>query len=265
MTFLPTRLSLTSFKGRLYALVGVSVLALGLFAVIAVYSIRDGTDNLSEVYERQVEPAAALHVMEEAFKDVRFRLAGYLLDQLPAVGNTNHLHEARGKIFDNWLRFKQATAGNVFEKHERELIAQIDATLGNVDAMFAKLGQGYQTDDKRLLTQVLEDEWPFAIHAALLKPISHMVKTQQAAVGVTYEASVERGGDKIALGIAILTVMTLLLAGVALRLATGLTLRLDTAVGTANHFAAGVSIRQMFVTWPDTDGRGVSTSRPACL
>ena len=239
MTFLPTGLSLTSFKGRLYALVGVSVLALGLFAVIAVYSIRDGTESLSEVYERQVEPAAALHAMEEALKDVRFRLAGYLLDQLPAVGNTNHLREAHGKIFDNWLRFKQATAGNAFEDHERELISQINGKLGNVDAMFAKLEQGYQSDDKRLLTQVLEDEWPFAIHAALLKPISHMVKMQQAAVGATYEASVERGNDKIALGIAILTVMTLLLAAFATRLTTGLTRRLDTAAEIANRVAAG--------------------------
>ncbi len=239
MTLLSAGLSLTSFKGRLYALVGVSVLALGLFAVIAVYSIRDGTESLSEVYERQVEPAAALHAMEEALKDVRFRLAGYLLDQLPAVGNTNHLREARGKIFDNWQHFKQATVGNAFGDREREWIAQIDGKLGNVDAMFAKLEQGYQNDDKRLLTRMLEDEWPFAIHATLLKPISHMVKMQQAAVGATYEASVERGADKIALGIAILTVMTLLLAAFAMRLATGLTRRLDTAAGIANRVAAG--------------------------
>ncbi len=239
MTFLPAGLSLTSFKGRLYALVAVSVLALGVFAAIAIYSIHDGTESLSEVYERQIEPAAALHEMEEALKDVRFRLAGYLLDQMPAVGNTNHLREARDKIFDNWLRFKQATADNAFSEHERGLIAQIDRHLGNIDSVFAKIAHGYQNDDKPLLTGVLEDEWPFTIHVTLLKPISHMVIVQRAAVGATYEASVEYGRQRIALGIAILTVMTLVLAVFAARLATGLTRRLDKAGEVAKRVAAG--------------------------
>lgn len=233
------RLSPVSFRLRLYALVAMSVLSLGVFAGLTIYSIHDGATRLSTVYERQVDPAAALHEMEGALKDVRFRLAGYLLDQLPAVGNLNHLEEAHGIIFESWDRFKDKTAGNRFDVRERELIAQIDRHLGNIDAVFDKLARGYRHDDKQALTTVLEDEWPFAIHAALLKPISYMVLAQQAAVGATYEESVEHGRQRIALGIAILTLAILLLAVIAARMARALTRRLDTAAEAANRVAAG--------------------------
>jgi diguanylate cyclase (GGDEF)-like protein/PAS domain S-box-containing protein len=228
-----------SFKQRLYALVGVSALALVLFATVAIYGIRDGLSSLSDVYERQVEPAAALHQMEEALKDVRFRLAAYLLDQMPAVGNVNHLQEARTKAIDNWRRFQEATANNPFEDGDRELIARIEKNIGNIDSVFRQLAQGYRNDDKSALTAVLEDEWPFAIHAALLKPIAQLLLVQQAAVGTVYETRVARSEHQVSLGVVILTVATLLLAAFAARLAAGLTRRLDDASGVADRVAAG--------------------------
>lgn len=234
-----TRISLTSFKGRLYLLVVVSALSLGVFAATAIYSIRDASEHLSAVHEHQVDPLTALHEMEGALKDVRFRLAGYLLDQLPAVGNRNHLEEARDVIFESWKRFKDKTANNDFGDLERELIAQIDRHLGNVDQMFERLARGYQQDDRQILTVILEDEWPFTIHATLLKPISRLAIMQQAHVVTTYEASVEQGRLRITLGVIILTIVTLGLATFAVRLATGLTHRLDKAAEHANRIAAG--------------------------
>ncbi len=235
----PVRRHFLGFRERLYTLVVLSVITLSLFAVVSIYNVHDGSQQLSQVYEHRVEPALALHEMEEAIKDVRFRLAGYLLDQLPAVGNLNHLEEARGAIGDNWLRFKEATSGNVFSERERDLIARIEHNLGNVEVVFSKLAKGYQNDDRDALTAILEDEWPFAIHAALLKPISHIAVMQQAAVGTTYEASVERGQHQIALQISGLTVVFVVLVAFAGRLVTSLTRRLDKAVEIANKVAAG--------------------------
>lgn len=239
MNAVPARRHFLGFRERLYALVVLSVITLSLFAVVSIYNVHDGSQQLSAVYERRVEPALALHEMEEAIKDVRFRLAGYLLDQMPAVGNLNHLEEARGAIGDNWLRFREATAGNAFDERERELIAQIERNLGNVEIMFAKLAKGYQNDDREALTAILEDEWPFAIHAALLKPITHIAVMQQAAVGTTYEASVGRGQHQIAFQISVLTVVLVVLTAFAGRLVTSLTRRLDKAAEIANKVAAG--------------------------
>ena len=147
MTLPFTWKSLTGFKGRLYALVGVSVLALVLFGSVAIYGIRDGLSSLSDVYLHQVKPAAALHEMEDGIKDVRFRLTGYLLDQMPAVGNIIHLHEARDKAILGWLRFRETTENNSFDDSERAHIAKIEKNLGNIDAVFSKLEQGYRNDD----------------------------------------------------------------------------------------------------------------------
>lgn len=235
----PARRRFLGFRGRLYVLVALSVISLSLFAVVSTYNVYDGSQQLSRVYERRVAPAAALHEMEAALKDVRFRLAGYLLDQLPAVGNLNHLEEARDAITDNWLRFKKASAGKSFDDREHEFIRQMDRNLGNIDTVFASLAQGYQNDDKQALTAILEDEWPFAIHVALLKPISHMAVAQQAAVEATYELSVERGQYQIALQISILTVVIVVLTAFAGHLVTSLTRRLDKAVELANKVAAG--------------------------
>lgn len=230
---------LGNFKGRLYTLVGVSVLALGLFASIAIYGIRDGLQSLSDVYTHQVEPAGALHEMEEALKDARFRLAGYLLNQMPAVGNINHLHEARKRAIGNWARFRQATENNSFGDSDRAHIAKIENSIGNIDTIFGRLEQGYRNDDKRGLTVVLEDEWPFVIHEALLKPIMRLAEAQQAAVSTTYEERVARSQAQITLGIAILATALLVLSAFAVRLATGVTRRLNTAADIADRVAEG--------------------------
>lgn len=259
MNVAPAHWHFLGFRGRLYALVVLSVITLSLFAVLSIYNVHDGSRQLSEVYEHRVEPAVALHEMEEAIKVVQFRLAGYLLDQLPAVGNLNHLEEARGAITDNWLRFREATAANAFDSRERELIAQIERNLGNVDTVFAKLAKGYQNDDKHALTVILEDEWPFAIHAALLKPISRMVVLQQAAVGTTYDASVERGRQQVAFQISILAAVLLVLAAFAGRLVTSLTRRLDKAAEIANRVAASDWSGAIEDTAPDEVGQLLRT------
>jgi len=232
-------LSPSSFKERLYLLIGLVAFALVLFSVFAIYNIHDGSENLSAVHERQVEPAAALLEMEGALKDVRFRLAGFLLDQMPAVGNVQHLQEALARITSSWGNFLEKTRDNAFSDSERAMITTIGRNLGNIDVLFDKMEAAYRSDDKAALTAVLEDEWPFVIHVALLKPISHMVETQQAAVLTTYEVSVETGRQQIVLGIAFLTLIILLISAFAARIIKALTDRLDMATEIAKQVASG--------------------------
>jgi diguanylate cyclase (GGDEF)-like protein/PAS domain S-box-containing protein len=220
-------------------LVGLSVFALVLFSVIAIYNIQDGANKLSTVHERQVEPAAALLEMEGTLKDVRFRIAGFLLDQMPATGNIQHLGEAHARILSSWGNFLEKTRDNEFSDTDRTLIAGIGRNLVNIDVVFDRLAAGYRHDDRTALTAVLEDEWPFAIHVALLKPISQLVSAQQAAVRTAYENSVETGRQQIVLDIAFLTLVILLILTFAMRIVKALTGRLDTATEVARHVATG--------------------------
>jgi len=54
---------------------------------VDVYSVNKGNDALAYVYENRVQPTTALQEMDSALKEIRFRMAGVLLDQMPAAGH----------------------------------------------------------------------------------------------------------------------------------------------------------------------------------
>ncbi len=164
----------TRIRTRLYSIVAVSLAMLLIFAAIGVYGIREGSRALSTVYEHQVQPRRALLGMESALKEVRFRMAGYALDQFPAVGNRIHLGEARQVIPKAWQEFKQKSRGNDFSPEQQALISTIDKNLGALPAFFEKLDRAYARDDKATIAAMLENEWPFAVHTTVLKPVSQL-------------------------------------------------------------------------------------------
>jgi methyl-accepting chemotaxis protein len=77
-----------------------------VLTVVDIYSVNKGTDALAYVYENQMQPTSALQDMDSAIKEIRFRMAGVLLDQMPTAGSRNHLKEVRGKILEDWDSFK---------------------------------------------------------------------------------------------------------------------------------------------------------------
>lgn len=228
-----------SIKTKLYSIVALSVLALVTFAGIDIYGTRQGTAALASVYEHQVEPTAALLEADRALKGVRFRMAGYLLDQLPAVGNRNDLQEARTTIPAAWVKFKAKTAGNDYSDEERALIELIDRNIDAIQPFFDKLDAAYALDEKPPVGVLLEDDWPFAIQATLLKPIGQLIPLQQAAVKSAYEQSVIFGERIIAAGIMALFVVTLVLLGLVGKLAAAITRPLGAAVTVAEKIADG--------------------------
>jgi methyl-accepting chemotaxis protein len=176
-----------------------------VLTVVDVYSVNKGNDALAYVYENRVEPTTALQEMDSALKEIRFRMAGVLLDQMPAAGSRNHLNEVRGKIFEDWGNFKKATSGNVYNEETRTQIATIDKQIALLPGFLDKLDSAYKTDEKSLIAPMLEDEWP-AFHSGLIKPISILLPEQQLAVKQTYENSKASGVRLISFGISILAI-----------------------------------------------------------
>jgi methyl-accepting chemotaxis protein len=187
-----------------------------ILAMVNVYSTNQGTDALASVYENQVVPAAALKEMDLHLKEIRFRMAGVTLGQLPGAGSKNQLDEAQADIPKQWAIYKDKTRGNALSTEAKEQIDKIDNQLGLLPPFFAKLTSAYTIEDKKTLGDMLENEWP-AFHAGLLKPIAKLVAFQEAAVKETYEKSRAHGKKLILIGISVFVVgIIILLVGISL-------------------------------------------------
>ena len=199
-----------SIKAKMFLGGLLSALISLILAAANVYSVNQGTEALSRVYERQVEPSSALQEMDRDLKEVRFRMAGVLLDQMPAAGSKNQLLEARDNVPKQWALFKEKTRDNAFSKEAAEQIAKIDSQLGALPQFLNKLEAAYSSDDKKIITTLLEDEWP-PIQSGLLKPVTQLIATQQAAVKTAYEGSLANGKKLIFIGLGIFGVTVLLM------------------------------------------------------
>ena len=180
-----------------------------VLTAVDIYSVKKGSDSLATVYENRVQPMSALQDMDSAIKEIRFRMAGVLLDQMPTAGSRVHLKEARPKILEDWANFKQASAKNTFSEETKTQIAKIDKQIALLPAFLDKLDSAYSAEQKPPIAAMLEDEWP-AFHGGLIKPISLLLPEQQRAVKETYETSKAEGKRLMLTGISIFTITILI-------------------------------------------------------
>ena len=101
-----------SFKSKLIFGCLLAVIPLLGLTIVDVYSVSKGNDALAYVYENRMQPTAALQEMDSDLKEIRFRMAGVLLDQMPSAGSRNQLQEVRGKILEDWDNYKKGTNEN---------------------------------------------------------------------------------------------------------------------------------------------------------
>ncbi len=229
----------TSICARLY-FIGALFLATSLtFAVIGVYGIHEGSRALSSVYENQVQPQRALLEIAGALKEVRFRMASYVLDQHPAVGNRIHLSEARRVIPKAWQNFEQKSRDNHFDTEQQALISTIDKNLGALPAFLEKLDRAYARDDRATIASLLENEWPFAVHTTVLKPLGKIIPVHEIQVMATYDAYVAEGRRLFTMGLSLFGLLITVLVWFVARLAITITRPLDAAVNVANKIAQG--------------------------
>ena len=199
----------------------LAIIASLVLTIVDVYSVNKGNDALAYVYENQMQPTMALQEMDSDIKEIRFRMAGVLLDQMPTAGSRNHLQEVRGKILEDWGTFKKITVDNKFDDEAKTQIAKIDKQIALLPAFLDKLDSAYEHDQKALITPMLEDEWP-AFQSSLIKPISLLLPKQQLAVKQTFENGKANGKQLIIVGISIFSISLLILIVFGWRILTSI-------------------------------------------
>jgi len=176
-----------SIRRKLFSSVVMVLGGLILMLGLNLYSVWVSKKALRTTYESNVIPLLAIQEMDGMLKEIRFRMAGVLLDQLPTVGSKNHLNETRQRLPQKWSEYKEASAHDLTPEAV-ELQGKVEQALPDLQAFMDKLDKAYAGDDKKALRPLLEDEWPL-IHSSLLKPLSLLIPAQAASVGKVYQTN----------------------------------------------------------------------------
>ena len=181
-----------SIRAKLYLIAAVALAGFLVQAASGFYGIRQGNAALGQVYENNVMPLADLQEIDVLVKEVRFRMAGVLLGQMPSTGSAIHLKSARAAIPAAWDKFRGKAEAAGTSAEQQELLKKIDATITRLPDFFDRLTKAYQEDDQKSLAALLEDEWP-QFTTGLTKPIEKLLPLYQKSVKETYERSQGEG------------------------------------------------------------------------
>lgn len=190
---------MNSLKSKLLLVGIISVIISLSLIVLNFFSIQQGNRALSNVYEHQIVPAAALQEIDRDLKEIRFRMTGVLLDIMPSVGSRNHLAEVRQRIPEQWMAFKNTSNLNALSTDAQADVAAIDKKLPEFEAFLQRLDVAYNKEDQSAISFLLEDEWPM-MHIGLIKPIARLLPEQQEAVRLTYMNSQQHGRQMLLTG-----------------------------------------------------------------
>ena len=178
-----------SIKGRLLVLAALAALGVAIIAILFFASNRVNQAALAEVFEKNGQTLVRLQRVENTLLEVRFRAAGVLLEQLPVPGSLNHLRDSRKALLAMWADLEPTAAGIFVVGESLEGFGQLKEKWGLVETTLAKLEQGYATKDNKVITAVLEDEWPLLVKG-VVKPLQTLIPLAQKRSQETYEAAV---------------------------------------------------------------------------
>ena len=243
-----------SIKMRLYINMGLALMVMLILTGVDLYSVRQGSSALESVYEHWVVPTSDLTAVDADLKDLRFRMAAYLVDQMPAVGNVNQLGEARMQVPERWKKYKALTEQDKLNDEARELIGKIDNQIATLGPFLDKLEAAYRANRKAQVASMLENEWP-QVHAGLLKPISSLLKTQEDAVKSTYDHYAADGWWLITFVLIVLVAVMVIMIYSGLRNVQAIGKPLEQAAALAARIASGDLTGKVEVRNHDEVGR----------
>jgi len=200
-------------RGLLILMAGVTLSGMLVLGGLAVYASRDTTTQLNQVNEQSVAPLIHLQTVERHVKEVRFRIAGVALEQLPTVGSANHLKEMMRTIPATWAAFESSSAGQAFPEKEAANLNKIRSGMKELEALMARLLTAYEGDDMATIKAILEDDWP-GVHGQVVKPLEQFVPYYESVAGAAFEAARQQAKHLLMLVLVVLVVTLGVVGGV---------------------------------------------------
>ncbi len=238
-----------TLRGMLILLAAASLLSLLALGGMAIHAAKSGAEQLSAANDQAVVPLTVLQSVERRLKEVRFRIAGVALEQLPTVGSANHLKESQEILPKEWADFRRMAAAQSLPEEEVARLDSIDQGMVGLNALMARLLTAYQEDDIDVIKSILEDDWP-VVHGSVIKPLEQFMPYFQGVVSNSFDTA-KRGAARMTWMVTLLFGGVLLLVGGTIWLMLQRLSRQLTAAKTAVEAVAGFDLTRAI----DASGR----------
>ncbi len=189
-----------SIKGRLLVLAGLAVTGVAIVAALFFASNKLNQTALTTVFEQDGQTLLRLQKIENTVLEVRFRAAAVLLEQLPVPGSLNHLKEARQSLHKLWSEFGGSAELMFTDGEAREQFSQLKDRWSVVDATLGKLEKAYAAKDNKVITSILEDDWPLMVKT-VVKPLQSLIPLAQSRSQETYLSAKSSSTRMLSLGL----------------------------------------------------------------
>ena len=166
-------------KQKLYLLGALALLSALFLAGSAIVFSRQVEQATRTINEERFAPLSKLQELNAQLKEVRFRLSGVLLDQMPIPGSRNHLKETMDQAPALWSDFKAATGH--LDGESGRLVSGIDRDMPELTRFTHELDKAYAAGDSKTLKALLEDGWP-VVQQKIVKPLDKLLPSLSRAV-----------------------------------------------------------------------------------
>jgi methyl-accepting chemotaxis protein len=200
-------MNLTLSKKLYLSAIG-SLAVLVVLAIVNLVSNREANANLEEALEHTVVPLMDVQSIDRDLLEVRFRVAGVIIDQLPRAGARIHLKDARASVEQHWKEFRAQNVAT--DAKEEELVKQVDEGLRGLPKFLDKIDKLYDGDDRKGLESFLEEDWP-QITSKVLKPLAQLVKIQEDQMRENQKTSMAEGHRRITVAFVVFAVAAVLM------------------------------------------------------
>jgi methyl-accepting chemotaxis protein len=241
-----------SVRAKLSAVAFVAAAGAIVLAGFNLYASRANTSALKGVYETNVHSLIELQKIAATLREVRFRVAGVLLDVMPIPGALNHVKDARQSLESSWARVQAADVDGT--EDERRLMAQMREGWPKVLDTLDTIAKAYAAKDNNKLRDVLENDWAGVI-IAFGKPLDNILPLKEETGREAYRRSSDMNGPLNAAAIVLAVSITVLVLLVVLWVMRSITGPLDEAVGVADRVADGDLLTPIPVRSNDEMGR----------
>jgi methyl-accepting chemotaxis protein len=174
-----------TLKARLVLVALIAAVAAFALGGFNAYASHRNTQALAKLYEVNVRGLVELQKLDTQLREVRFRVAGVLLDVMPVPGSLNHVRDTRKSVDASWTAF-HATAATSDSDEQRALVRELAAGQAKVGEVLGKIERAYEAKDKNALTDVLESDWA-ALHKAFVKPLQQIIPMKEDSAKAVFE------------------------------------------------------------------------------
>lgn len=228
-----------SIRGRLLVIAIMSIGFLTLLAGVNLYGQQRANLALDTVQAKGVAPMMAVQEIDDKLKEIHFDMAGAVLQVTSYIGARNRLKERSEQLPGLWQNFLAGFDASTATEEEKAMVDNIGQQLDGLNSLLATLDAAYAKEDANAVTDIVQNQWPIAVHKKLTKPLSQLVPSRVNAVKQIFEDSAAEGRKLNTLSIASFVVCAIGLLLLVLPLTNSLARAIENLKATLTKVAAG--------------------------